>query len=61
MQLTTEQAGARLRVTDQTVRNYIDRGLLPAKKERFGLDWRYQIEVADLEAFAKKHDIVLLD
>ena len=59
MQLTTEQAAARVQVSDQTIRNYINRGLLPAIKQRFGLDWRYLIELSDLEAFAKRNEITL--
>ena len=58
-QLTATQAGQRLGVTDRTILNYINRGLLPAEKLVTGLDWKYVIDAQDLEAFAKRHSIPL--
>ena len=57
--LTTVQAANRLGVTDRSVRNYIDRGLLPAEKVSVGLNWKYMIDVQNLEAFARENNIAL--
>ena len=59
--LTAMQAAKRLGVTDRSVRNYIDRGLIPAEKVSRGLDWKYMIDVQDLEAFAERQNIPLKD
>ena len=58
-QLTAMQAGQRLGVTDRTILNYINRGLLPAEKMTVGLDWKYVIDVQELEAFAERQNIPL--
>ena len=57
--LTAAQAGQRLSVTDRTVLNYINRGLLPAEKVAVGLDWKYMIDANEVEAFAKRQNIPL--
>lgn len=41
-------------VSSETIRDYIEEGLLPAK--RIGLRGLYKIEIADLRAFAEQHD-----
>ena len=57
--LTTSQAAQRLGVTERSVQNYIKKGHLPARKAVHGMDWKYMIAEADLEAFASKNKITL--
>ena len=48
--LTTSETALALRVTEQTVRKYIEEGNLPAKRLPNG---RFLIDVSDVEALLK--------
>ena len=58
--LTTAQAAERLGVTNRTIQNYINRGLLAAEWVQNGLRRYYAIEEADLERFANEQNIPLI-
>jgi hypothetical protein len=46
-------------VTQRSVQNYVNAGLLRAEKKVAGLDFRWEIEEADLVEFARRHSIPL--
>jgi hypothetical protein len=59
--LTTKEAGKKLFVCEETIRQYIRKGVgpnnekLPAMKIPRGRKWEYRIKQNDLENFRKKH------
>jgi excisionase family DNA binding protein len=57
--MTTGEAARRLGVTQRSVQNYVNDGLLRAEKKVAGLDFRWEIEEADLVEFARRHSIPL--
>lgn len=56
MELSSPEAAEILGVHELTIRNYVDRGLLKAR--RMGIRRIVRIEPDDLRSFAKKHDFV---
>lgn len=57
MELTTKQAAAVSDASAMTLRNYIDRGLLPAR--RVGLKRLIRINVDDLRKFASEYGFLV--
>ena len=53
-EVTAAQAGEIIGVTDDTIRNYIERHLLPARRQ--GLKRTVFIELDTLERFAKQYE-----
>ncbi|HQY93450.1 helix-turn-helix domain-containing protein [Caldilinea sp.] len=53
-EVTSVQAAQIIGVIDDTVRNYVDRGLLPARRQ--GLRRKIFIELSELEHFAAEYD-----
>lgn len=57
MEISTVQAGAALGLTDETIRNHIAAGRLPARKHGFrGL---LKVRVDDLREFARLYNYVV--
>ena len=52
--VTAAQAGQIVGVTDDTIRNYVERGLLPARRQ--GIKRIVFIELSDLQKFAAQYD-----
>ena len=53
-EVTSVEAGEIIGVTDDTVRSYVERDLLPARRQ--GLRRKIYIELQDLKAFAAQYD-----
>ena len=53
MELSTTQAAQMIGVSQRTIRNYVELGLLPGRKE--GLKRRIRIQAEDLRKFAERY------
>lgn len=53
-EVTSSEAGKIIGVTEVTIRSYVDRELLKARRQ--GLKRKVYINLVDLEAFAKEFD-----
>jgi DNA-binding transcriptional MerR regulator len=53
-EVTSIEAGEIIGVSDETIRQYVDRDLLKARRQ--GLKRKVFIEMADLAAFAREYD-----
>lgn len=55
MEMSGSQAAKIIGVTPRTIYNYVDRGVLPGRRE--GLKRRIRIRVEDLREFAKQYQL----
>ncbi len=53
-EVTSVEAGEIIGVSGETIRQYVDRGLLKARRQ--GMKRKIYIDVADLAAFAREYD-----
>lgn len=54
-EMTIYECAAKLGVSHMTIRNYVKKGLLRAKKYRKGLRTVYKIDSADLDEFLENY------
>ena len=61
MEYTTSDVARLLGVAKRTAQGYIQDGKLAADRKRTGLDWQYVVSREDLEQFAAKYEIPLVE